>query len=199
MDRAEWNRRYAGSEFLWTAVPNRFLVEETVGLSPGRALDLACGEGRNAVWLAERGWRVAGVDFAEVAIEKAQHLAAARGVEVEWIVADLLEYEPEPGAFNLVAVFYLQVVEADRNIVFPRAARAVAPGGLFLFVAHDSRNLAEGQGGPSDPAVLYSPADVVAYLDGLAVERAETVVRPVETPDGERKALDVIVRATRTR
>ena len=199
MDRAEWNRRYAGTEFLWTAEPNRFLVEETVGLAPGRALDLACGEGRNAVWLAERGWRVTGVDFAELAIGKARRLAAGRGVDVEWIIADVLEYEPEPGAFDLVAVFYLQIAEADRGIVLPRAARAVAAGGVCLFVAHDSRNLAEGHGGPSDPAVLYSPADVVAHLDGLAVERAETVVRPVETPEGERSALDVIVRATRAR
>ncbi len=199
MNRAEWNRRYAGTELLWTAEPNRFLVEETAGLAPGRALDLACGEGRNAVWLAERGWRVAGVDFSDVAIEKARRLAARRGVDVEWIVADVLEYEPEPAAFDLVAVFYLQVAGAARRVVFPRAARAVALGGLLLFVAHDSRNLDEGHGGPSDPAVLYSPSDVVAHLDGLAVERAETVVRPVEAPEGVRNALDVIVRATRPR
>ena len=134
-----------------------------------------------------------------MAIEKARRLAARRGVDVEWIVADLLEYEPELGAFDLVAVFYLQVAEADRPIILPRAARAVAPGGVFLFVAHDSRNLAEGHGGPSDPAVLYSPADVVTLLDGLAIERAETVVRPVATPEGERSALDVIVRATGAR
>lgn len=199
MDRADWNRRYAGTELLWTAEPNRFLVEETVGLTPGRALDLACGEGRNAVWLAERGWRVSGVDFADVAIEKARELAFRRGVDVEWIVADVLGYEPEAGAFDLVAVVYLQLDEADRRIALPRAARAVAADGVFVFVAHDVRNLAEGHGGPSDPAVLYSPSDVVAHLDGLAVERAETVIRPVETPDGERQALDVIVRATRAR
>ena len=92
MDRGDWNERYSGSELLWTATPNRFLVAEASGLEPGRALDLACGEGRNAVWLVERGWQVTGVDFSDVAIEKARELAAARGVEGEWLAADLADY-----------------------------------------------------------------------------------------------------------
>ena len=91
MDRADWDERYAGSELLWSAEPNRFLVAETAGLTPGRALDLACGEGRNAVWLARRGWQVTGVDYSEVAIEKARRLASARKANVDWVVADLLD------------------------------------------------------------------------------------------------------------
>jgi SAM-dependent methyltransferase len=199
MDREEWNRRYAGRELLWTGMPNRFLVAGTDGLSPGRALDVACGEGRNAVWLAEQGWRVTGVDFSDVALEKARRLAAARGVEGEWVAADLLAYRPEELAFDLVVLFYLQVPEAERRAVVRAAAGAVAPGGVFLLVAHDSSNLDEGHGGPQEPAVLYTAADVVADLDGsgLAVERAERVERPVETPDGERIALDALVRAER--
>ena len=141
MDRGEWDRRYAGSELLWTAEPNRFLVSEVTELPPGRALDLACGEGRNAVWLAERGWQVTGIDFSEVAIEKARRLARARRVEVEWLVADLLQYLSPPEAFELVIVFYLQLPPHDRQQIVPAAAKAVAPGGMFLLVAHDSRNL----------------------------------------------------------
>ena len=197
MDREEWNRRYAGRELLWTGEPNRFLVAETAALRPGSALDLACGEGRNAVWLAEHGWRTTGVDFSEVALEKARLLADSRGVEAEWIAGDLLAYRPEPRAFDLVIVFYLQVPAAERRAVVRAAAEAVAPGGIFLLVAHDSSNIEQGHGGPQEPEVLYTAEDVVADLDGLRIERAERVERPVQTPDGERVALDALVRAVR--
>ncbi|MGC9221600.1 MAG: class I SAM-dependent methyltransferase [Solirubrobacteraceae bacterium] len=85
-----WERRYAQTGLVWTAEPNRFLVEEVAGRKPGRALDLACGEGRNGIWLAQRGWEVTGVDFSAHAIKKGRALAAARGVEVQWVVQDLL-------------------------------------------------------------------------------------------------------------
>jgi SAM-dependent methyltransferase len=199
----EWNRRYAGSELLWTARPNRFLVAEAAELSPGRALDLACGEGRNAVWLAEQGWHVTGVDFSGVALAKAGELAAARGVEidVDWIEADLFDYRPWRAAYDLVLLFYLQLPERLRRPIVRAAAEAVAPGGRLLLVAHDSSNLEHGYGGPKDAAVLYTAADVVGDLDatGLEIERAELVTRPVETADGERTALDVLVRAGRAR
>jgi SAM-dependent methyltransferase len=197
--REEWNRRYAGSELLWTARPNRFLVAEAEGLEPGRALDLACGEGRNAVWLAEHGWRVTGVDFSDVALEKAHRLADARGVEPEWVQADLLAYAPEPRAFDLVIAFYLQLQQAQRTPVLRAAAEAVGAGGTMLVVAHDSSNLEHGYGGPGDPAVLYSAVDVAGDLDGsgLEVERAEVVERQVESADGVHIALDALLRAHR--
>jgi 2-polyprenyl-3-methyl-5-hydroxy-6-metoxy-1,4-benzoquinol methylase len=94
MDSEDWDQRYAGRELVWTAEANRFLVQEVDGMAPGRALDLACGEGRNAVWLAERGWQVTGVDFSEVGLEKARQFADSRGVPAEWIAADLLDYRP---------------------------------------------------------------------------------------------------------
>ena len=198
MDQADWDRRYAGSELLWTARPNRFLVAETDALAPGRALDLACGEGRNAVWLAERGWHVTGVDFSEVALEKARRLAAARGVEVEWTADDLLRYSYPEGAFDLVLVLYLQVPGAERAQIVRNACRAIAPGGTFLLFGHDSRNLEHGYGGPRDPSVLYTADDVVADLDRLTIESAAVVERPVEIPGGGNAvALDVLVRARR--
>jgi SAM-dependent methyltransferase len=193
--RERWNERYAGAELLWSSTPSRFLVAETEDLPPGRALDLACGEGRNAVWLGERGWRVTGVDFAEAALAKAAELAAGRGVELELIHADLLEWVPPAGAYDLVAVLYLQLPAAERRLVLGRAADAVAPGGTFLLVAHDLLNLAEGHGGPSDPTVLTSAEEVAAELPGLVIERAGRVERPVE--GAERPALDTLVRATR--
>ena len=200
MDSAGWDRRYAGHELLWTSEANRFLIEEVDGLEPGRALDLACGEGRNAVWLAERGWKATGVDFSAVGLEKARQLAEARGVPADWIATDLLDYRPEPEAFELVIVFYLQVPEAQRTPILRTAASAVARGGMFLLVAHDASNIAEGHGGPQEPAVLYTAEDVTRDLaaTGLRIERAERVRRPVQTPDAERIALDALVRASRT-
>jgi hypothetical protein len=111
----------------------------------------------------------------------------------------LRDYRPVARAFDLVLVFYLQVVVELRRPVLRAAAEAVAPGGTFLLVAHDSDNLADGYGGPRDPAVLYTAGDVVSDLDGtgLEVERAERVERPVQTEAGERVALDALARLTR--
>jgi SAM-dependent methyltransferase len=191
--REDWNRRYAGSELLWTGEPNRFLVAETEALPPGRALDLACGEGRSAVWLAERGWDVTGVDFADVGLDKARGLAAARGVDPTWVQADLLEYDPPREAFDLVAILYLQLPADERARVLRAAAAAVAPGGTLLVVAHDRSNLEHGYGGPQDARVLATPEEVAADLDGLEVERAAVV----ERRDGDLVALDLLVRARR--
>jgi len=195
--REDWNARYAGSELLWTAQPNRLLASEVAGLEPGRALDLACGEGRNAVWLAEQGWRTTGVDFSDVALAKAERLAASRGVEVEWIVADVLEHEPDPGAFDLVAVLYLQLPHGELAQALHVASSALAPGGTLLVLGHDTTNLTDGYGGPRDAAVLFTPEDVVAELGDLAIERAEKVRRTVALDDGEATAVDAFVRARR--
>jgi SAM-dependent methyltransferase len=199
MDSQGWDRRYAGRELVWTSEPNRFLVQEVDGLAPGRALDLACGEGRNAIWLAERGWQATGVDFSPVGLEKARQLEATRGVHPQWIAADLLDYRPEPGTFELVIVFYLQVPAAERTPILKTAATAVAAGGTLLLVGHDASNIADGYGGPQDPAVLYTAEDVTCDLQGtgLRIERGERVQRPVQTPEGERIALDALVRASR--
>jgi SAM-dependent methyltransferase len=199
IDSEAWNRRYADRELVWTGEPNRFLVAETAGLAARRALDGACGEGRNAVWLAKRGWRVTDVDFSEVGLEKARAVARARGVHAEWVAADLLSYTPEPRGFDLVLVLDLQAPASERRPIVRAAAGAVVPGGVFLLVAHDRRNLEHGHGGPQDPTVLSTAGDILADLDGagLGIERAETVGRPVDTTERERIALDALVRARR--
>ena len=195
MRREDWNRRYAGAESLWSAKPNRFLVAEVAGLEPGRALDLACGEGQNAVWLAGLGWEVTAVDYAEVAIAKGIERAAREGVAVDFHADDLLRYRPEARAFDLVLILYLHMPSDGRRLVLERAAAAVAPGGTLVLVGHDLLNLTEGVGGPSDPDLLFTPDDVVAELHGLDVEKAERVLRDVH--DADRPAIDALVRATR--
>lgn len=197
--REDWNARYAQKELVWSAEPNRLFAAEVAGLPPGRALDLACGEGRNAVWLAERGWRVTGVDFSDVALAKAAELAAGRGVEADWVVADVLDYEPEPRSFDLVAVLYLQLARDDVLHAVRAAVNAVAPGGTLVVLAHDTTNLTAGHGGPKDAAVLYTAADVVPQLGDMEVERAEAVERTVPLSDGEAVAVDAFVRARRPR
>jgi SAM-dependent methyltransferase len=197
-DSNVWDERYAGDDFVWSAEPNRFLVVEVETLPTGRALDLACGEGRNAVWLAERGWDVTGVDFSHVGLDKARRLADARGVSVHWELADVIEYLPAPESFGLVIVMYLHLPEAARRVAFRHAAAAVAAGGSLLIVGHDITNPSEGWGGPRDSAVLYGPEDVVTDVGGLETVKAERVRRPVSTDDGEKVAIDVLVRATRT-
>lgn len=195
MDRDGWDARYRAKEWLWTAEPNRFLVDCVSDLTPGVALDLAGGEGRNAVWLAERGWRVTVVDWSAVAIARGRSLAETQGVDVEFVEADLLEWEPGEGSVDLAVVVYLQIPSPGREEVWRRAAAAVRPGGRLVIIGHDSSNLTDGYGGPQDPSVLYTVSDIVAALDGssLSVERGELVRRPVEADDGMRVALDNVV------
>jgi SAM-dependent methyltransferase len=193
--REDWDRRYAATDSVWSLTPNRFLVAEASELPPGSALDLACGEGRNAIWLAELGWTVTAVDFSTVAVEKARKRAAAGGVEVDFRVLDLLAFEPEPRSYDLVLVLYLHIDPDGRRLVLARAADAVAAGGTFLFVGHDLLNLTEGVGGPSDASLLCTPDEIAAELPGLEIVKAERVLREVE--DAERSAIDTLVRATR--
>jgi len=204
MDRADWDARYRTAELVWTAEPNRFVVAETGGLPPGRVLDLAAGEGRNAVWLAERGWDATAVDFSAVAIDKANALAAARGVTLTTFVADATEPLPGDGGYDLVVVAYLQLPEGERRRSLHHAATALAPGGTLVVVAHDASNLVAGVGGPQDPAVLTTPEATAGMLRAagvpdLVIEKAELVQRPVETEAGPRVAIDHVVRARRVR
>ena len=197
MDREKWNERYGTDELVWRAEPNRFLVEEVERLTPGRALDLACGEGRNAVWLASQGWRVVGMDFSSAGLAKGRRMADERGVEVTWVEADAVSWIPPRSGFDLVVLMYLQLPYDQRRAALGHAAAALAPRGVLLVVGHDATNPTEGFGGPQDPAVLYSAEDIVGDLDGLRIERAERVERQVDTPSGAAVALDALVRAVR--
>jgi SAM-dependent methyltransferase len=197
LDSREWDRRYESSEPVWGVEPSRFLVQETGDLAPGRALDVAAGEGRNAIWLAERGWRVLAVDFSRVALGRGARLAAERGVEVEWELADVTRWTPTPRGFDLVVVLYLHL-EADTMLgVVRRAADAVAEGGTILVVGHDKANLERGHGGPRDSELLYTPGEIVGCMSGFGIRRAESAMRSVATDRGETHAVDCVVCAVR--
>ena len=195
MRREYWDRKYAERSSSGRATPNRTFACEAEDLLAGSALDLACGEGRHAVWLAKRGWDVVAVDFSAVAVDRGRARAEREGVAVDFRAVDLLDFEPDESAFDLVLVLFLQLPADERRLVLGRATRALAPGGTFLLVGHDLTNLTEGTGGPSDSTVLYTPEDIVADVPALEIEKAERVLRDVA--DADRPAIDALVRARR--
>ena len=192
MDAAAWDARYAANELIWTAEPDRWVSDVLAGRPAGTAVDLACGEGRNAIWLAERGWAVTAVDFSAAALDKARALAHQRGVEADWQHADLADWRAQQPV-DLVLLAYFQVPEQLRRPVHRAAAEALRPGGTLLIVGHDSTNLTDGVGGPQDPNVLFTPDDVLADVGDLhlTVIRAERVHRAVE--GRPRPAVDALV------
>lgn len=204
MDSSAWNQRYADSELVWSAAPNIWVEHLTQDLPPGKALDVAAGEGRNALWLAARGWHVTAVDFSTVALQRAASLAIQRlgddAGNLLTLEADVETWVPPARSYDLVLVAYLHLPARQRSAVMSAAAEAVAPGGTLLVVGHDLANLSSGHGGPQDPDVLYSPADIVADIElaQLTVARAETAVRSLTDAQGQpAEALDALVLAQR--
>ncbi len=197
MNREVWNERYRGADLVWGSGPNRFLVEVADSLTPGRALDVACGEGRNAIWLAGNGWAATGVDFSAAGLDKGRRLAAERGVSVTWIEADVTAWEP-PGEYDLIAAMYVHLPAGVRRTVHATLVAALAPGGSLLVVGHDRTNLTDGFGGPPDPDILFTPEEIAAELAPLTISRSERVTREVETENGMRQAIDTLVLAERT-
>ena len=215
MDARAWDERYAGTDLVWSSGPNHFVETEVAGLPPGRAVDLAAGEGRNAIWLAEQGWEVTAVDFSVVGLDKGRHLLAAheraRDLRVVWVHHDVLTWDPGPVGHDLALLAYLQLPAEERRAAVRVAFSALAPAGHLVVVGHDSTNLTEGTGGPQDPSVLYTAEEVLGDLDGerFDVVRAERVDRvvPAPEPDGpgddhrgepDRVAYDALVHLVRT-
>lgn len=191
MDREEWNERYAAKPLLWAVDPSPFLSGELGDRPAGRALDLGAGEGRTALWLAERRWQVTAVDFSDVAIDRGRQRVEAAGVAgtVEWICADLVEYEPGGDPYDLVLFLFIHLPEADRRRLLRRLPPTMAPGGMVLVVGYDTTHVGPYGGGPSDACVRFGPEDIVADLEGLRIERAERLAV------GD--AIDAIVRAVK--
>jgi len=200
MKASDWDERYAAHDLVWSADPNRFVAEIIGPLTPGHALDVAAGEGRNAIWMAQQGWTVVAADYSTVAVERMRSLAADRlGDDVERLtplVADATQPAPGgPAAYDLVLLCYLQLPGDDWRQALREAVEAVRPGGHVVVVGHAGRNLADGWGGPSDRSVLYDPEEVLERADGLPVTAVQSGIRerPVDTEDGERVALDTVV------
>jgi 2-polyprenyl-3-methyl-5-hydroxy-6-metoxy-1,4-benzoquinol methylase len=192
MDAEGWDARYAGQPLVWSAGPNALFASLVADWAPGRALDLACGEGRTAVWLASLGWRVRAVDFSSVGIDKGRERAAAQGLQIDWDVDDVVTADLGEG-YDLVALLYLQLPHEQLAGVVGRCVEALAPGGRLVVIAHDLDNLERGVGGPQDAAVLPTAALLREWARAADVERAEQVGR--ETPEGT--AIDVLLVARR--
>lgn len=181
MDASEWDERYrrAGAARLWAPVPPLVVQDTLAPWAPGRALDLATGDGRTAIWLARRGWSVTALDFSLEAIELARAHARTERVEVDWLVADATRWSP-PAPFDLVTVLYLHLPQDALLRVLTDAARWVAPGGHLLVLGHDRGNIQAGAPGPTDPAILYTPELLRSVVDPARILRCETVRRDIQ-------------------
>lgn len=190
MDSSDWDGRYEAKEMLWPRGPNSFVESRLRDATPGAGLDLACGEGRNAIWLAEQGWSMTAVDFSGVAIERGRTLSD----DVEFIQADVFTWEPHR-RFDLVLIAYLQVEADPLSELVGRATGWVEPGGELFLIGHDISNLGEGVGGPQIPERLWDLNLMLGWLGPLTVVEAGVVERPVEVDAEVRYARDTLVRA----
>ncbi len=183
MSRELWDARYADAaaadETVWSSEPNGFVASVLTGATPGTAVDLGCGEGRNAIWLARQGWQVTAVDFSAVGLETGRRRAAAAGVEVTWELAEATTWV-SPGLVDLVVVAYLQLPAAPLRAALAAVSAYLAPAGKLVLVGHALENLAHGIGGPRDPTLLHRIADLRAGASSLDIERCELVDRVVD-------------------
>lgn len=192
MDSQAWDERYRAADRLWSAEPNLFVADRLGHREPGVGLDLASGDGRNAIWLAERGWKMTAVDFSEVAIQRGRSITD----QVDFVVGDVLEWEPDR-TFDLVLISYLHLPAEKMAGVVSRAAGWLDRGGELFMIGHDRVNLEKGYGGPQVPEILWDVSEFRRLVDGLSVIEAQVVRRPVETDDGMVYARDTLVRAVR--
>ncbi len=191
--RELWNARYRDDSELYGAEPNQFLQAELAGWSPRRVLDLGCGQGRNAVWLAMQGHRVTGLDLSDVAIGQARELAARAGVEIDFHAVDVARsWMPDP-EYDLVLLSYLQLPGRTRRAVHRKAVDALAPGGTLFLVAHHRDNLEHGVGGPPMPEVLFDESMLASDFEELVVRRNEKILRYLPTGHATRPAHDIIL------
>lgn len=169
-EREFWERRYSEPEYAYGTEPNDFLVEIAERIPPGPVLCLAEGEGRNAVWLAERGYAVTAVDAAATGLAKAESLARARAVQIETIAADLATFAIKPQAWSGIVAIFAHLPPLLRRSVHRAAARGLMPGGVLILEAFTPRQLALGTGGPQKPELLYTLDELREDLAGLDLE-----------------------------
>lgn len=202
-----WDERYGGSDRVWSGRPNQRLVEQVADLEPGTALDVACGEGGDAIWLAKQGWRVTAVDVSQVALAKVAAHAEQEGVDDRLRLGfyDALA-DPRPAGrhtFDLVTVSFLHVPVDDFGAIYRGIAAAVAPGGRLLVTAHHPEDVTTGARHDHGPGLLFEPDRVLATLDAdqpgsvWEVEVADTPDRVQETVDGPLAVRDTVVRLRR--
>ncbi|MFE1547617.1 class I SAM-dependent methyltransferase [Streptomyces sp. NPDC058718] len=199
--RAEWDSRYADRGQLWSGRPNGALVAEVAGLTPGRVLDVGCGEGADAVWLARGGWDVTALEVSGVALERAAGHAKDAGVTVRWVHATLSEAGLPPASFDLVSAQYPALLRTPDSAAERALLALVAPGGVLLLVHHAGMDTHHADDSGFDPADYVWPSMVAGLLDDdWAIDVDEQ--RPRVAPEGGAGAHhtdDVILRARRLR
>lgn len=200
-DEVWWEQRYASGEAHWSGRPNDVLVAETAGLTPGTALDVGCGTGGDAIWLAGQRWRVTGVDVSRTALARAAEAAAAQGVadRTTWQHADVTSWAPPAGAFDLVTSAFLHAPGGVRDAVLARLAAAVAPGGTLLVAQHDPSDLHTVRHG-QDPDLFATGEQLAAALPAGEFEVLVAGARPRLGRSHEGEGLpiaDAVLRARR--
>jgi SAM-dependent methyltransferase len=203
-DQAFWDERYRSQSHLWSGEPNRYMVSEASELNPGTALDVGCGEGADAIWLAARGWQVTAVDLSAVALERAAANAAAAGDEVagriDWRHVDATGWDPDEH-FDLISAQYLHLPTGHRQSLWQQLAAAVSPGGSLLIVGHHPSDLETTIRRPPHPELFFTGDDIVAALQPArweVVTNAEPQ-RSATDSDGQQVTIrDTVFRARRT-
>jgi SAM-dependent methyltransferase len=194
----DWDQRYAEAERVWSGQPNGALVAEVEDLKPGRALDVGCGEGADAIWLALRGWDVTALDVSQVALNRAQAAADDAGAAVHWLHAGLLAAAVPVMHFDLVSAQYPALLRTPDNHAERALLAAVAPGGTLLVVHHADIDPEHAKARGFDPADYVSPADVAALLDdGWQIEVDERRARHVDGGAGAHHTHDLVLKACR--
>jgi SAM-dependent methyltransferase len=174
-----WDERYAAKELVWSADPNQFLPPAVADLPVGRSLDLACGEGRNAIWLASQGWDSTAVDFSAVGLEKGQAIAEREGLTVNWVLSNVLNYQSAE-QFDLIVVFYVHLPSDQLDAMFTTSRGLLAPGGKIVGVGHALRNLEDGVGGPQHPSILWEASSAQEWLSGCEAVVVEERLRQTD-------------------
>jgi SAM-dependent methyltransferase len=196
-----WDERYSSAPALWSGRPNHFLVSEVEEMTPGSALDIGCGEGADTIWLAQRGWTVMGTDISAVALDRARGLTdglpSAVATRITWLHADITEWNPPPESFDLISAQYFQGPPEMREVLWPKLAGAIAPGGTLLVVAHDPEDPHVSEHHHSGPERFFKGAEIAERLgsDDWVVAKNSSERRSREGDDTE--FLDVVFKATR--
>lgn len=193
MDKRDWEEKYRGEELVFGREPARFLVENLHLLPKGKALDLAMGEGRNAIYLARHGWMVTGVDISEMAVAKCLKRAQEEGVAVEAIAADLTTYPIPEDAYELILDFYY----LQRDLI-PSIKAGLKAGGMVVFETYTVEQL-QYEGGPRDPAYLLTPNELLGHFRDFRVILYRELVVDSEKEPGKKAIASLLARKPENR